>query len=109
MGKYVLVETRDPFDSADVNASYQLAQGLARAGDEVTVFLVQNGVLPARAGSAAAAKVRELASSATVMADDFSLRERGIRANELADGVSQGEIDDLVDLVADGACKVIWH
>jgi sulfur relay protein TusB/DsrH len=109
MGKYVLVETRDPFDSADVDNSYQLAQGLAGAGDDVTVFLVQNGVLAARAGSAAADKLRLLTSATNVLADDFSLRERGIRADELAEGVTPAQIDDLVDLVAPGGCKVIWH
>jgi len=73
------------------------------------VFLVQNGVLPARAGSAAAPTVRELASSVTVLADDFSLRERGIGADELADGVNPASIDVLVDLVVEDGRKVIWH
>ena len=50
MTKYLLIESRDPFESNDVGYYYDLAADLARRGDEVTLFLVQNGVLPARSG-----------------------------------------------------------
>ena len=48
MAKYLLIESRDPFDSNDVANFHELATGLIREGNEVTLFLVQNGVLPAR-------------------------------------------------------------
>jgi hypothetical protein len=44
-----------------------------------------------------------------VLADEFSLRERGIRGDELAAGVRPAGIDTLVDLVVDEGRKVIWH
>lgn len=109
MARYLLVEARDPFDSADVARSYELAAGLAERGDDVTVFLVQNGVLPARAGTAATGSLQRLAARADVLADDFSLRERGIRPDELAAGVRPAPIDRLVDLMVDDGRKVIWH
>ena len=109
MGKYLLIETRDPFDSGDVRKSYDLARGLADDNNDVTVFLVQNGVLPTRKASAAADTVAELASKTKVLADDFSLRERGIQKGELVKGVKPTSIDDLVDLVAEDGRKVIWH
>jgi len=109
VGKYLLIETRDPFDSSDVQRSYDLAGGLADEKNDVTVFLVQNGVLPTRKASAAADAVTQLCSKATVLADDFSLRERGIQKGELVKGVKPTSIDDLVDLVADDGRKVIWH
>jgi predicted peroxiredoxin len=109
MGKYLLIESRDPFDSADVGQAYELARGLADEANEVTVFLVQNGVLPVRKASAAAGRVGELAAKATVLADDFSLRERGITADEIVDGVRPTPIDALVDLVTEPGRKVIWH
>ena len=52
MANYLLIESRDPFDSNDVANFYGLASGLAKAGNGVTLFLVQNGVLPARQSSA---------------------------------------------------------
>lgn len=109
MAKYLLVEARDPFDSADVSRFYDLAGGMADQAENVTVFLVQNGVLPTRRNSAAAAHVTKLASKATVLADGFSLRERGIGTGDLADGVEVSTIDRLVDLLAEDGRKVLWH
>jgi hypothetical protein len=43
-----------------------------------------------------------------VLADDFSLRERGIVAGRLASGVKSAPIDVVVDQLADGR-KTIWH
>jgi len=45
---YLLIESRDPFESNDVLYYYELSKGLVEAGNEVTLFLVQNGVLAAR-------------------------------------------------------------
>jgi sulfur relay (sulfurtransferase) complex TusBCD TusD component (DsrE family) len=109
MGSYVVVETRDPFDSADVDDLYDLAEGLADEANDVTVFLVQNAVLPVRAASTAGHRLAELSAKTTVLADEFSLRERGIRGDELAAGVRPAGIDTLVDLVVDEGRKVIWH
>jgi hypothetical protein len=40
MADYLLIESRDPFDSNDVGQFYGLAAGLAREGHSVTLFLV---------------------------------------------------------------------
>ena len=108
MAKYLLIESRDPFDSNDVANFYQLANGLVQEGNEVTVFLVQNGVLPAR-NSSKSKPLSDLAENGVaVLADDFSLRERGIEAGRLADGVQASSLDIVIDHLADGT-KVIWH
>lgn len=109
MASYLLIEARDPFDSADSEHLYSMAEGLADNGDDVTVYLVQNGVLPTRAASAKASVVASLTAKATVLADDFSLRERGIESAELVDGVTTSDVDHLVDLLAEDGRKVIWH
>ena len=51
MARYLLIESRDPFDSNDTQFWSDLAGQLAAAKNEVTLFLVQNGVLPARQGA----------------------------------------------------------
>jgi sulfur relay protein TusB/DsrH len=109
VSKYVLIESRDPFDSADVGRVWDLAEGLVANGDEVTVYLVQNGVLPARAASSAAGRLSGLAETVTVLADDFSLRERGIGDDELAEGVGVSDVGSLVDLLVGDGTKVLWH
>jgi predicted peroxiredoxin len=108
MGRYLLVESRDPFESADVPYYYDLAAGLAKKGHAVTLFLVQNGVLPARKGPRAEAVSRLAQAGIKVLADDFSLRERGISKDRLATGVEVAPLDRVVDLLGDG-CKALWH
>jgi hypothetical protein len=108
MASYLLIESRDPFESADVGFSHDLARRLAGAGNQVTLFLVQNGVMSARAG-AVAPKFGELAQAGVeILADDFSLRERGIRADRLQPGVKPSALDLVIDRFA-GGVKAIWH
>jgi sulfur relay (sulfurtransferase) complex TusBCD TusD component (DsrE family) len=108
MLKFLLIESRDPFESNDVSYYYELASNLVASGHTVTLYLVQNGVLAARR-SAQSAKLSALdAAGVTVVADDFSLRERGIGAARLAPGVKEGSIDVVVDHLAEGA-RSLWH
>jgi hypothetical protein len=109
MGSYLLVESRDPFESADVPYYYDLAADLARKGHAVTLFLVQNGVLPARAGSKSEEAVGRLAKAGIeVLADEFSLRERGIPHARLAAGVEAAPLDRVIELLGQGR-KALWH
>jgi intracellular sulfur oxidation DsrE/DsrF family protein len=107
MAKYLLIESRDPFEVNDVSYYYDLAAALAKEGD-VTLFLVQNGVLPARR-SAKSRRLTELAQAGVqVLAEEFSLRERGIRADRLAEGVAPAALDVVIDQLAEGR-KALWH
>ena len=106
MNNYLLIESRDPFESNDVGYYYDLSKGLVDDGNEVTVFLVQNGVLAARPSAHSAALTALCQSGVKVLADDFSLRERGI--SKLAEGVLAAQIDVIVDHLAAGH-KTLWH
>ena len=106
MTQYLLIESRDPFESNDVGYYYDLARGLVEAGNQVTLFLAQNGVLSARPSAHSAALSALAESGVTVLADDFSLQERGIA--KLAEGVAAAPIDVVVDCLAAGH-KTLWH
>ena len=110
MAHYLLIESRDPFEYGDPIQFADLAVDLAGAGNQVTMFLVQNGVLVARAG-AAGGTLQKLAGEAriTVLADEFSLRERGIWPEKLAGGVNYGSMDQFVDLLMADDVKAVWH
>jgi hypothetical protein len=76
MAEYLLIESRDPFESNDVGYYYDLARGLVEAGNLVT--LLQNAVFAVRP-SAKAPQLRVLIGSGVMLlADDFALKERGI-------------------------------
>jgi predicted peroxiredoxin len=108
MAAYLLIESRDPFESKDVDAYYQLASGLAQEGNEVTLFLVQNGVLPARPSTHSKSLADLTRAGVQVLADDFSLRERGIAPDRLAAGIQAAPLDTVVDQLAAGR-KTLWH
>ena len=111
MAKYVLIESRDPFEYADSVYMYDLAGDLAGKGNDVTLFLVQNGVLTTRRGvkNSPLAGLKQRSPSVNVAADDFSLRERGISQSSIAEGVGVSNVDNLVDLLVQDGTKIVWH
>jgi sulfur relay protein TusB/DsrH len=109
VSNYVFVESRDPFESSDASFLADIAASLKKRGNDVTVFLVQNGVLAARRHARKSALPQLLESGITVLADDFSLRERGIQSEEFQTSVETASIDQLVDLIVQENTKAIWH
>jgi intracellular sulfur oxidation DsrE/DsrF family protein len=107
MDNYLLIASRDRFTARDVDGFYRLAASLVASGHGVTLFLVQNGVLPARHGPGAEPLTRLARSGVKVVADEFSLRERGISRDRLASGVVAADIDYVVDALVDGA-RGLW-
>jgi sulfur relay (sulfurtransferase) complex TusBCD TusD component (DsrE family) len=108
MADYVLIESRDPFENNVVSHQYDLAANLVREGNKVTLFLVQNGVLPARPGILSSLLTNTAEAGVEVLADDFSLRERGIAVAKLAAGVRAASLSIVIDQLAGGR-KAIWH
>jgi predicted peroxiredoxin len=106
MAGYLLIESRDPFESNDVGYYYGLARGLVEAGNQVTLFLVQNAVLVARPSAQVPQLQALIGSGIKVLADDFALKERGI--TKLLDGVEIAPIETVVDHLEAGH-KTLWH
>src|SRR5262245_295021 len=106
---YVLIESRDPFESGDSRFVPDTAAALRARGHAVTIFLVQNGVFGSRIGARGSELPRLARAGVSVLADDFSLRERGIDPGEIAPGVREATIDTLVDLVMGPTTKTLWH
>ena len=109
MTRYLFIESRDPFASRDTQFLTDAAAALQRQGNEVTVFLVQNGVFAARRGARRTPLTELAGAGVTLLADDFSLEERGIQITELSPGIRGANIDALVDLLVQANTKAIWH
>ena len=109
MTNYIFIESRDPFESRDTQFVEQTATALKQRGHEVTVFLVQNGVLASRRNARDSCLARLTQAGVTLMADDFSLSERGIQSAELHPGVRPSSIETLVDALLRENTKAIWH
>src|SRR5262245_16689190 len=99
MISYLFIESRDPFESRNPQFVVDTAAALKQRDNEVTVFLVQNGVLAAR-NKARRSSLSELAKAGVrILADDFSLKERGISQANLIAGIQSSNIDALVDIL----------
>jgi predicted peroxiredoxin len=101
-------QSKSPWESGDVGHFYALARDLGQAGGEVTLFLVQNGVMAARTGANDTALDQVLGTGVRVLADEFSLRERAIDPGTMKRGIKTSPIDEVVDLLSVGA-KALWH
>jgi intracellular sulfur oxidation DsrE/DsrF family protein len=73
------------------------------------VFLFQNGVLAARRNALGSHLPQLAKAGVRLLADDFSLQERGIQSAELLPGIQQSNIDALVDILVREDTRAIWH
>lgn len=105
MAQYFLIESLSPFDSVEVNHNYELASDLAQAGHKVTLFFVENGVFVAR--SQVSVPSLDPLAKVTLLADEFSLKERGIDPSEIKKIIKVSDIGVIVDAMAEGQ-KVMW-
>lgn len=109
MTNYIFIESRDPFDSRELGFIEQTATALKQRGHEVTVFLVQNGVLACRRTLKDSGLERLAKAGVTVLADDFSLREPGIPDADVLPSVRPSSIEILVGTLVQENTKAIWH
>jgi sulfur relay (sulfurtransferase) complex TusBCD TusD component (DsrE family) len=108
MPSYLFIAEGDPLDSMATQRALDLAGSLAHAGERVTVFFVQNGVLAARAGNESNLTLAALqAAGVELLADTFALLERGITGRRLAAGVRTASLDAIVDGLVEGR-RVLW-
>src|SRR5262245_16161806 len=95
MTNYLIIESRDPYESSAVREHLDLAVQLRAKRHDVGIYLVQNGVLPARTGAVCPEINAALAAGVEVLADDFSLSERGIQTT--VKGVRAVSIELVID------------
>ena len=108
MSNYLFIESRDAYDSADTAHFFDLVAGTVKNGNHATLYLIQNGVLAARDGARESQRLSRIAQrGVVVVADSFSLRERGI--DRVADGVAPADIGMMVDLLLTPDVKALWH
>ncbi len=109
MAQYLLVESKDPLNGGSY--SFELAKQLRDLQHGVTIYLIQDAVFAARKRFAAGEKLvtDAKARQVTLLADEVSLRQRGISAERRAEGVRVSKVDELTDLLMEKSDKAIWH
>ena len=109
MAEYLLIESRDPFESRDTQFLADTSVQLKSRGNIVTVFLVQNAVLAARREARYSCVPQLGEAGVEVLADEFSLHERGIEPQELHAAIRPTSIETIVDLLVQRDTKAVWH
>lgn len=109
MAQYLLVESKSPLNGG--RYSFDLAKQLRELQHTVTIYLIQDAVFTARkrfeAGEKLVAEAK--AKNLTLLADEISLRQRGITKERLSEAVRASNMDELVDLLMEKSDKAIWH
>ncbi|MCT2589606.1 DsrE family protein [Streptomyces sp. N2-109] len=108
MKRYLLIESQGTWAGPNAARFIEDACVLAEAGNEVSLFLVQDGVFAVADGASELLK-RLAESGGNVLVDDFSTAQRALPARSLPSHVKQVGMDTVVqELFADG-CQVVWH
>jgi intracellular sulfur oxidation DsrE/DsrF family protein len=105
MAKYVFIESTDPFDVPDIGRIYDVTVWLARSGNAVTVLLIDQAVLAARAGQHTFWFAELQRAGVEVRADATSLRRHAVSPHALAPGVRPSE--ETVESVLNGRQR-LW-
>jgi sulfur relay protein TusB/DsrH len=109
VSQYLLIESKSPLDGGDY--SFELGRQLRESGHDVSLYLVQDGVFAARRRFDAGVKLLASAKAQriSVLADDVSLRQRGITRERLSEPVRVSNMGELVELLMEKSDKAIWH
>ncbi|HUH07545.1 MAG TPA: hypothetical protein VML96_07020 [Egibacteraceae bacterium] len=95
--------------SHPATSTVALAASWASAGDSVTLVLLDAAAALARTGHPAARALAEAERvGVVVVAHDDALRRRGLIGRSVSDGVKAIDLDEVADLVVDGADKAVW-
>lgn len=95
--------------SGGVPWSLDIACSWSRAGDRVTVVLLDGAAASVRRHHDHEPAVRAaLQAGVTVLAHDTALRRRALQTDALLEGVEPVDLDAVADLVTTGADKAVW-
>lgn len=109
MSRYLLIETKSPLDGG--NYAFDLGGQLRELKHDVTVYLLQDGVLTARRSFATGQRLIQEAErrGLRVLADAVSARQRGVVGDRVAKGVNVTDMGELVELLMERSDKAVWH
>jgi sulfur relay (sulfurtransferase) complex TusBCD TusD component (DsrE family) len=95
--------------SRDLRWAVTLATSWAAAGDALTLVLLDEAAAAARTGHESSGLLTAaLEAGVQVSVHDAAARRRGIDERSLTSGVKTVDLDEIADLVGDGADRVVW-
>lgn len=109
MSRYLLIETKAPLEGGQY--AFELGKQLHADRHDVTIYLLQDAVFAARRkferGERLVAEARQ--HDLALLADEISLRQRGVTGGRLSSDVRPSNMGELVDLLMERSDKAVWH
>lgn len=109
MSSYLIVASRDPLEFQDGRFPLESARKLAARGHEVHLFLIENGVFFARRSPDSGLLDQLGDQGVRILAEDVSLRQRGIGPERIAPQVEVADLDVFLDLLMEKCERAFWH
>jgi hypothetical protein len=106
--EFLLVESQGAWSGPMAERFLDDGAALARAGERVSVLLVQDGVTAALPGAGSGVD-RLAAAGATVWVDDFSLAQRALPADRVRPGAAVVDMDTVAGKLLGDGVRVVWH
>jgi tRNA 2-thiouridine synthesizing protein D len=100
--------------SDEANLALSLAGAFKGRGVDTTIFLIEDGVFVARKGQkrTGGTGVLEVESlidkGVNVLAEDLSLKARGLSPEKIVEAVKVSTLDELVDLLMEKSDRAVW-
>jgi len=107
MSRYFFIQSSDPLTDRSTDNQFSLIAQLAHKGNDVSLFLVQNGVAPAAIQMEYPAFDSLLDKGVKIYADTFSLQQREIDTSQLKKNIEGAELNLIIQAMLNGE-KVIW-
>lgn len=106
---YLLIESDGPNLVGTVRNRFAGdAARLAEDGEEVSLFLIENGVAGAVRG--AAPEIEEFVRlGGDLWVDDFSLAQRALRPEDLVAGARTVAMDQVAETLLRPGVRAVWH
>lgn len=108
MSRYFFIQSLDPFIDRVTDTQFSLMSELARAGNDVSLFLIQNGVASAASQVVSPEFDKLLEKGIKIYADKFSLWQREIELTQLKNNIESAELHVVIQAMVNGE-KVIWN
>ena len=99
MSRYLLIQAFDPQEGEVVTPLHELASDLVQEGNEVSILLVDRGVLTPRSVSGVAALARAERTGIEVLVEESSMRAHGVAATEFPHGVHVASDATIADRI----------
>ena len=112
---FLIVLSKDSYSYREAQFALDIAGKLTMEGVEVLMYLIEDGVFAVKndqkpkKGLSAEQQIKKLIDiGVDILAEDLSLKARGITGDKIVNGVHVSNLDEFIDVLMEKSGKVTW-